>query len=73
MAEDMKVIMSMIRRKETESSSGLMAESMTEAGKTENNTVLELTLLPAVNPSKENGKKERDFIGFKINEIIIVF
>ena len=50
-----------------------MAESTMEAGKTENNTVLEPTPLQAANQSKESGKKERDFTGFKINEIIIVF
>ena len=54
-------------------SSGLMAESTKEDGKMENNMELVPTPLLAVKQSKESGKKERDFIGFKINEIIIVF
>jgi hypothetical protein len=68
MAEDMKVIMSMTRRRVKVFSSGLMAESTKEDGKTVNNTELVHTPLLAVKQSKESGKKEKDFIGFKTNE-----
>ena len=47
---------------------GLMVGSMREAGKTESNMELELILLLAEKPRMENGKKEKDFTGFKINE-----
>jgi hypothetical protein len=73
MAGDMKEIMLMIRKRVKVFSSGLMAESTKEDGKTENNTVSEPTLLPAVKQSKESGKKVKDFTGFKTNETIFVF
>jgi len=68
MAEDMKVIMSMIKKRVKEFSSGLTVESMREDGKTVNNMELVHTLLQAVKQSKENGKKERDFTGSKTND-----
>lgn len=73
MAEGTRVIMWMIRKRVKVFSSGLMAESMKEDGKTANNTELELTLLLAVKQSKESGKKVKDFTGFKTNETIFVF
>jgi len=38
-----------------------------------NNTVWALTPQLQAKQNRESGRKERDFIGFKINEIIIVF
>ena len=64
MVEDMRVIIKMIRKKETVLFIGLMVGNTMEDGKMENNTVWELIPLPVVNQSKENGKKEKDFIGF---------
>ena len=73
MAEDMRVIMSTIKKRVKVFSSGLMAESTKEDGKMENNTELVPTPLLVVKQSKESGKKVKDFIGFKINETIFVF
>jgi len=73
MAEDTRVIMSTTRRRVKVFSSGLTAESTKEDGRTENNTVLEPTHPPAVKQSKENGKKVKDFTGFKTNETILNF
>ena len=73
MAGDMKEIMSMIKKKVKVFSSGQMAESMREDGKTENNTVLEPTPPLVVKQNKESGKRVKDFIGFKTNETIFVF
>ena len=73
MAGDMKVIMSTIRKRVKVFSSGLMAESMKEDGRMENNTVLEPTHQQAVKQSKESGKRVKDFTGFKTNETIFVF
>lgn len=60
MAEDMKVTMSMTRRKVTVSSSGQTAGNTKVAGKMVSNTVLVLTLQPVERPSKVSGKKEKD-------------
>jgi len=73
MAGDMKVIMSTIRKRVKVFSSGLMAENTKEDGRMVNSTELVPTPLLAVKQSKESGKKEKDFIGFKINETIFVF
>ena len=73
MAEDMRVIMLTIKKKVKVFSSGLMAESTKEDGKMENNMELVPTPLLAVKQSKESGKKEKDFTGFRINETIFVF
>lgn len=73
MAEDMRVIMLTIKKRVKVFSSGLMAESTKEDGKMENNTELVPTPLLAVKQSKESGKKEKDFTGFRINETIFVF
>ena len=73
MAGDMKVILSTIRKRVKVFSSGLMVESTREDGKTVNNTELVLTLLLAVKRSKENGKKVKDFTGFKTNDLIFLF
>jgi len=64
-AEDMKESTSMTRKKVKESFSGQMAESTREAGKTENNTELVSTPPQVVKPSKESGKKVKDYIGSK--------
>ena len=48
---------------------GLTAESMKEAGKTGNNMELAPILLLVGKQRTENGKKEKGFTGFKINEI----
>lgn len=68
MVDDMKVIMSMIKRRVKVFSSGLMVESTREDGKTVNNTELVHTPLLAVKQSKESGKKAKDFTGFKTND-----
>ena len=73
MAGDMKVIMSTIKKRVKVFSSGLMAESMKEDGRMENNTVLEPTHQQAVKQSKESGKRVKDSTGFKTNETIFVF
>lgn len=70
-AEDTKVIMSMIKRKVKAHSTGQMVENTREVGKMENNTELEHTPLQVEKLSKENGKKAKDFIGFKTNESLM--
>ena len=63
MAEDMKEIILMIKKKDKESFIGQTEESMRVAGETENNMVRVHIPLLAVRRSKVNGKKEKDFIG----------
>ena len=67
MVEDTKEITLMIRKRVMVFSIGLMAESTKEDGKTENNMVLVPTPLQVEKLSKESGKMERDFTGFKTN------
>lgn len=63
--EDTKEIIKMIRKKAMVPFIILMEESMMVAGKMESNMALELILLQMANRNKENGKKEKDFIGFQ--------
>lgn len=68
-AEGTKESTSMTRKRVKESFSGQTAESTRAAGKTENSMELVSTRQPVVKPSKESGKKARDYTGFKpINE-----
>ena len=60
----MKVNTLMIKKKVKVDSSGLMEENMRVAGEMESNMESEHTLLQAVKPSKESGKKEKDFTGY---------
>jgi hypothetical protein len=73
MAGDTKAITLMTKKRVKEFSIGLMEESTKEVGKTENNTELEPTPLLAVKQNKENGKKEKDFTGYRINEHFKLF
>lgn len=56
----------MIKRRVRVTSTGLMVVNMRVAGKMENNTESELILPRVEKPNRENGKMERDFIGYKI-------
>ncbi len=55
----------MIRKKETEHSTGPMAGNTKAVGKTENNTAWALTPQPPANQNKESGKMERGSTGSK--------
>jgi len=68
MAENMWEIMLTIKKRVKENSTGLMAESTKVDGRTENNMVLEHIPLLVEKQSRENGKKARDFIGFRTND-----
>ncbi len=70
MEEDMKAIMLMIKKRVTEYSIGPTVENMKVAGKMENNMELEHTPQQVERPNKENGKKERGFIGYRTSERI---
>ena len=63
MADDMKEIILMIRKKDKECFIGQMEENIKVAGKMENNMEKAFINLLAVNKSKESGKKEKDYIG----------
>jgi hypothetical protein len=70
MVDDMKESTWMIKKKVKVSSIGPTAENTKEAGKMENNTASESTPQLVAKPNKENGKKEKGYIGFKpINEL----
>lgn len=60
----MKVNTLMIKKKVKVDSSGLMEENMRVAGEMESNMESEHTLLQAVKPSKESGKREKDCTGY---------
>tara|TARA_B110000503_G_C6839505_1_gene286231 strand:+ start:409 stop:570 length:162 start_codon:yes stop_codon:yes gene_type:complete len=53
----------MIKKRVKDNSSGQMAESMKVVGKMVNNMVLEPILQRQAKLSRDNGKKEKDFIG----------
>jgi len=61
---DMKVNISMIRKKVMVTSIGQMAESTREGGKMVNNTVLVLILQLVVKLNKVNGMTVKDFTGY---------
>jgi len=61
---DMKVNISMIRKKVMVTSIGQMAESTREDGKMVNNTVLVLILQLVVKLNKVNGMTVKDFTGY---------
>jgi len=63
MVENTKEIMQTIKKKVRALSTGQMAGSMKVAGKMENSTAMEITLLQVAKSNKEDGKKERDFNG----------
>jgi hypothetical protein len=69
MEEDMRVIMSMIKKKVMGYFIGLMEENMKVVGKTASNMGLVLILVQVEKQRMENGKTEKGFTGFKINEI----
>merc|ERR1711935_824711 len=66
MAEGMKVLMSTIRRKDKETSTGQMDVNTKVAGRTENNMALELTHPQVGKPSRVSGLMVRGFTGFPI-------
>ena len=68
--EDMKVNTLTTKKRVREHFIGQTGENMMAAGKMANSMVLDSTLLQVVKASKANGKMERDFIGYKINETI---
>merc|ERR1719198_2083005 len=63
MAESMKVTILMIKKKGKEHSTGPTAENMKEAGKMVNNMAMDSTHRQVVKLNKEDGTKEKDFIG----------
>lgn len=67
-AEDMKVIIMMIRNKEEVYLSGRMAENTMENGLMENNTVKESITHLNKRLKGENGKKERELDGSLMND-----
>jgi hypothetical protein len=70
MVENMKETISMIRRKVKELSTGQMEGNTKVAGRMESNMETDSTRRPAVKLNKEDGMRERDFIGFKIIKVM---
>ncbi len=72
MVEDTKENMWTIKKRAKDNSSGQMVESMKVAGRMVNNMESVPILQHQAKLNKDNGKKEKDFIGYKtINESII--
>jgi hypothetical protein len=60
----------MIKKKVKDLSTGQTVVNTKEAGKMESNMVSVHILLQVERQSKESGKKERDFTGFKTNDLL---
>ena len=71
MVESMKETISMIRRKVKELSTGQMVGNTKVAGRMESNMETDSIHQPAIKLNKEDGMRERDFIGFKIIKVQI--
>lgn len=64
--ESMKVNIEMIKKKERESSTGLMAENMRVNGLMGSNMVSEFIPKQAVDQDKVSGKMEKELLGFEM-------
>ena len=67
---DMKEILLIISKKAMVSYSGPTVENMLVTGRTDIITGLEHILLPPEKQRKENGKMDKSFVGFKIENIL---
>jgi hypothetical protein len=66
MVESMRETTWTTKKKDKEYSTGQTVESMMVAGRMENSMALVIILLQVENPSRENGKKAKDCIGFRM-------